>query len=95
MSPAVSKSQQQFMGMVHAAQTGEKAASPEVAKAAKSMSKKSAKDFASTPQKGLPNHVPGQGMGSGPHGPRAGRRQGKGPMQAKQTPTGNLTKKKF
>jgi len=89
--PAKSKAQQQFMGMVHAAQTGEKAASPEVAKAAKGMSKKSAKDFASTPQTGLPNHVPGQGMGPGPHGPGAGR----GPMQAKQTPTGNLTKKKF
>ena len=29
--PAKSKSQQQFMGMVHAAQQGEKAASPEVA----------------------------------------------------------------
>jgi hypothetical protein len=54
--PAKSKSQQRFMGMVHAAQTGEKVASPEVTKAAKSMSKKSAKDFASTPQKGLPEH---------------------------------------
>ena len=29
----VSKSQQRFMGMVHAAKKGEKAASPEVAKA--------------------------------------------------------------
>lgn len=54
--PAQSKAQQKFMGMVHAAQMGDKAASPEVAKAAKSMSKKSAKDFASTPQKGLPEH---------------------------------------
>jgi hypothetical protein len=55
--PAKSKAQQKFMGMVHAAQKGEKAASPEVAAAAKSMSMKSAKDFASTSQKGLPAHV--------------------------------------
>ena len=52
--PAKSKAQQKFMGMVHAAQAGEKAASPEVAAAAKSMSKKSAKDFASTKHAGLP-----------------------------------------
>lgn len=44
------------MGMVHAAQQGEKAASPEVAEAAASMSKKSAKEFASTSHKGLPEH---------------------------------------
>jgi hypothetical protein len=56
--PAVSKKQQRFMGMVHAAQMGEEAASPEVAAAAESMSKKSAKDFASTPQKGLPEAAP-------------------------------------
>lgn len=54
---AVSKAQQKFMGMVHAAQTGEKAASPEVAKVAKSMGKKDAEDFASTKHKGLPQHV--------------------------------------
>lgn len=54
---AVSKSQQKFMGMVHAAQKGEKAASPEVAKVAKSMGKKDAKDFASTKHKDLPAHV--------------------------------------
>jgi hypothetical protein len=52
--PAKSKAQQKFMGMVHAAQKGEKPASPEVAKAAKGMSKKAAKDFASTKHKGLP-----------------------------------------
>ena len=56
MSPARSKSQQRFMGMVHAAQQGEKAASPAVAEAAASMSKKSAKDFASTSHAGLPEH---------------------------------------
>ena len=56
MSPARSKSQQRFMGMVHAAQTGEGAASPAVAEAAASMSKKSAKDFASTSHAGLPEH---------------------------------------
>lgn len=51
---AVSKAQQKFMGMVHAAKKGEKAASPEVAKVAKGMSSKAAKDFASTKHKGLP-----------------------------------------
>lgn len=55
---AVSKSQQKFMGMVHAAQKGElKNPSPEVAKAADSMSDKSAEDFAATKYNGLPNHV--------------------------------------
>lgn len=54
---AVSKAQQKFMGMVHAAQKGGKAASPEVAKVAKGMSKKAAKDYASTKHKGLPQHV--------------------------------------
>ncbi len=51
---AVSKAQQKFMGMVHAAKKGEKPASKEVAKAAKSMSKKEAEKFASTKHKGLP-----------------------------------------
>jgi hypothetical protein len=54
---AVSKKQQRFMGMVHAAKKGEKPASPEVAKAAKSMSGKEAKKFASTKHKGLPLKV--------------------------------------
>ena len=54
--PAKSKSQQRFMGMVHAAQQGEQAASPAVAEAAASMTQKSAKDFASTPHAGLPEH---------------------------------------
>ena len=54
---AVSKAQQKFMGMVHAAQKGEKPASKEVGKVAKSMGKKDAKDFASTKHKGLPAHV--------------------------------------
>jgi hypothetical protein len=53
--PAQSKAQQRFMGMVHAAQKGEEPASPEVAKVAADMDKKSAKDFASTKHKGLPN----------------------------------------
>jgi hypothetical protein len=51
---AVSKKQQRFMGMVHAAQKGEKPTSKEVAKTAKSMGKKDAEDFASTKHKGLP-----------------------------------------
>jgi hypothetical protein len=51
---AVSKKQQKFMGMVHAAQKGEKPASKEVAKVAKGMGKKDAEDFAKTKHKGLP-----------------------------------------
>ena len=54
---AKSQKQQRFMGMVHAAQQGEKPASPEVAAVAKSISKKAAKDFAKTKHKGLPNKV--------------------------------------
>lgn len=53
---AVSKAQQKFMGMVYKAKKGGKAASPEVAKAAAGMSKKSARDFAKTKHKGLPQH---------------------------------------
>ena len=55
--PAVSKAQQRFFGMVHAAQKGEEPASPEVAKVAGDINKKDAKDFASTSHKGLPDHV--------------------------------------
>ena len=51
---AVSKKQQKFRGMVRAAQKGEGASSPEVAKVASSMKKKDVKDFASTKHKGLP-----------------------------------------
>jgi hypothetical protein len=59
MEKAVSKQQQKFMGMVHAMQKGEKVkgASSELKKAAKTMSKKDAKDFASTKHKGLPKKV--------------------------------------
>ena len=53
---AVSKAQQKFMGMVRATQKGEMDdASPEVKKAADSMSKKDVKDFAGTKHKGLPD----------------------------------------
>jgi hypothetical protein len=56
--PAVSKAQQRFMGMVHAAQKGDmENPSPEVEKAADSMNDKDVKDFASTSHKGLPNKV--------------------------------------
>ena len=51
---AVSRAQQKFMGMVRAAQKGEGAASPEVAKVASSMKKKDVKDFASTKHAKLP-----------------------------------------
>ena len=56
--PAVSKAQQRFMGMVYATKKGEMTnPSPEVKKAAASMKKKDAKDFAGTKHKGLPNKV--------------------------------------
>jgi len=51
---AKSRAQQRFFGMVRAAQKGECAASPEVAKVAGEISKKDAKDFAKTKHKGLP-----------------------------------------
>lgn len=57
LEKAKSKAQQKFMGMVHAAQKGEKPASKEVAKVAKDMPKKAAKDYAATKRKGLPGHV--------------------------------------
>ena len=60
---AVSKKQQKFMGMVHAAQKGEKAASPEVAKVAKTMKKKDVTDFAKTKHKGLPTKVKNEECG--------------------------------
>jgi hypothetical protein len=61
--PAQSKAQQRFMGMVHAAQKGElENPSPEVEKAADSMSDADAKDYASTKHKGLPNHVKKENM---------------------------------
>jgi hypothetical protein len=54
--PAVSKAQQRFMGMVHSAQKGDmENPSPEIEKAADSMSDIDAKDFASTSHKGLPD----------------------------------------
>jgi hypothetical protein len=58
---AVSKKQQKFMGMVHAAQKGEKPASKEVAKTARSMGKKDAEDFASTKHEGLPEKKKSEG----------------------------------
>jgi hypothetical protein len=54
---AESKSQQRFMGMVHAAQKGEEPASGKVAKVASEMKPGDVKDFASTKQKGLPEKV--------------------------------------
>lgn len=57
---AKSKSQQRFMGMVHAVQKGELSPNEvgdSVSKAAKSMSDSDAEDFASTKHKGLPNKV--------------------------------------
>jgi hypothetical protein len=51
---AVSKKQQRFMGMVHAAQKGEKPSSKAVGKVANSMKPKDTADFAKTKHKGLP-----------------------------------------
>ncbi len=51
---SLSRAQQRFMGMVYAAKKGETPASPEVAKAAEGMTKKSARDFAKTKHEGLP-----------------------------------------
>jgi hypothetical protein len=52
---ALSKQQQKFMGMVYAVKKGDmEAPSPEVAKAAASMTTQQAKDFAKTKHKGLP-----------------------------------------
>jgi hypothetical protein len=51
---SVSKAQQKFMGMVHAAKKGAKPASAAVAKVAQGMSGKDAEDFAATKHKGLP-----------------------------------------
>ena len=53
--PAKSQAQQRFFGMVRAAQKGEmENPSPEVTKAATSMSSSDVKDFAQTKHKGLP-----------------------------------------
>tara|TARA_B100001029_G_C15064029_1_gene461789 strand:- start:3745 stop:7773 length:4029 start_codon:yes stop_codon:yes gene_type:complete len=54
---AVSKQQQKFFGLVRAIQKGEASGSPEAEKAAKDMSKKDVKDYASTKHKGLPKKV--------------------------------------
>jgi hypothetical protein len=72
---AVSKKQQRFMGMVHAAQKGEKPASGAVAKVAKGMGKKDAKDFAATKHKGLPEKVKEEGTDKeDQHAERAGKK---------------------
>lgn len=55
--PASSKAQQNFMGMVHKYKKEGGKASPAVKKAAKGMTDKAAKEFASTKTKGLPKHV--------------------------------------
>lgn len=53
---AVSRSQQQFFGMVHKCQKTGECASDKVEKVAKNISKSDAKDFAKTKHKGLPKH---------------------------------------
>ena len=68
--PSVSKAQQRFMGLVHAYKKGEVPASKvskAVKDAAKSMKKKSTKDFAKTKHKGLPNKVRSENMNEDGH----------------------------
>jgi len=55
--PAKSKSQQQFMGIVHAMQKGQLPKKGKAGQIAKKMKKKDAEDFASTKHKGLPKKV--------------------------------------
>ena len=64
--PSSSKAQQKFMGIVHGIQKGTidpSSVSGAAKKAAKSMKKKSAKDYASTKHKGLPKKVKEEGFG--------------------------------
>lgn len=82
------------MGMVHAAQKGEKPASKEVGKVAKTMKTSDAKDFASTKHKGLPEKnakkkeeveettVAGS-IATAPSSGKAGNMFGKGVYEAK------------
>ena len=68
--PAKSQQQQKFMGLVHAYKKGEVPASKvskAVKDAAKSMKKKSTKDFAKTKHKGLPNKVRSENMNEDGH----------------------------
>ena len=68
--PSVSKAQQRFMGLVHAYKKGEVPASKvskAVKDAAKSMKKKSTKDFAKTKHKGLPNKLRSENMNEDGH----------------------------
>jgi hypothetical protein len=90
---ALSKQQQKFMGMVYAVKKGEmKAPSPEVAKAAAGMSKKSARDFAKTKHKGLPQ-VKEDVLNEREHDePGEGPRQKYGDMRGIDRGTGNEVK---
>ncbi len=68
--PSVSKAQQKFMGIVHAYKKGDipdSKVSKAVKDGAKSMKKKSAKDFAKTKHKGLPNKVRSETMNEDGH----------------------------
>ena len=50
--PAESERQRRFMGMVYAAKRGDRAASPEVGRAARGMTRAQARDFAKKPRGG-------------------------------------------
>jgi hypothetical protein len=90
---ALSKQQQKFMGMVYAVKKGKmEAPSPEVAKAAAGMSKKSARDFAKTKHKGLPQ-VKEDVLNEREHDePGEGPRQRYGDMRGIDRGTGNEVK---
>jgi hypothetical protein len=91
---AVSTAQQKFMGMVYAAKKGEKAASPEVAKAAAGMSEKEAKKFAKTKHKGLPVHKEESECGMDEK-PKLKKSEG-GELDSREIPTKvNLVKNKM
>jgi len=90
---ALSKQQQKFMGMVYAVKKGEmEAPSPEVAKAAAGMSKKSARDFAKTKHKGLPQVKEGVLNEREHDEPGEGPRQKYGDMRGLDRGTGNEVK---
>ena len=57
MSPANSKKQQEFMGIVHAIQEGKQASSGQAGKTAKTMKPSDVTEFASTKRKSLPVKV--------------------------------------
>ena len=89
---AVSKAQQKFMGMVYAVKKGAEPMSPEVAAAAKGMSKKEAKKFAKTKHEGLPVHKEETDCGCDEEAPKSKKSE----MDPREIPTKvNMVKNKL